>query len=177
MTQRVQIIDGILSKERCSQLIEKLEDSPLLQAERNGANYYRSVFFDEHLAKELEQAISRYVPRDIKATRLSDRFRFSKYNPGGKFSLHQDGIYQDPRTGERSAYTLSIFLNDEFSGGETAFFDGDNMIEAESNRNNPLTTKPVIGRGVLFPREVYHCGNEVENGYKYLLRTDVMVSI
>jgi hypothetical protein len=68
--------------------------------------------------------------------------------------------------GNKNWLTLNIFLNDEFNDGETDFL----------NHNNELVirAKPKTGRAVLFDRNWKHRGNKVLNGYKYLLRTDVM---
>lgn len=174
-TQYVQVILKLFSPEECKLLVAKLEDSPLLEAERNGAEYYRSVFFNKSLAETISKRMFHLVPQyaNKRPTEVSDRFRFSKYNPGGAFSLHQDGMYQDPRNGRRSAYTLSIFLNDDFTGGETAFYDGNSLSSAVETFSVP----PEVGKAILFPREVYHCGNEVKTGFKYLLRTDIMVDL
>ena len=169
----VQVIPQLLTKEECSELVQMLEDSPLLQAERNGANYYRSVVFDKDLARKIEKRVKRFIPAEINATEVSDRFRFSKYRPGGKFSLHQDGIYQDPRNGRRSSYTISIFLNEKYNGGETVFYNGTTL----DNAREALSVTPETGKAIIFPREVYHCGNEVLDGNKLLLRTDIMVEI
>jgi len=129
--ERVQIIPDLFSKEECDALIAKLEDSPLLQADRNGADYQRSVIYDQAIANILTKRMSHLIPRDINAVCISDRIRFSKYNPNGEFSLHQDGIHQDPRTGYRSTYTLSIFLNDGFTGGETDFLFGNQSKQCQ----------------------------------------------
>jgi predicted 2-oxoglutarate/Fe(II)-dependent dioxygenase YbiX len=86
------------------------------------------------------------------------------------FALHQDGIYQDPQSGDRSTTTLSVFLNDDYAGGETEFFQGTNLRNARS----AFVAQPEAGKGVLFPREVYHKGNRVDGEAKYLLRTDLM---
>jgi len=40
-----------------------------------------------------------------------------------------------------------------------------------------LTVKPKTGRASLFDSQQNHCGNKVTSGYKFLLRTDVMVSL
>lgn len=172
---QVRVIENLLSEEECRVIVAKFLDSPLLQAERNGANYKRSVLFDRDLAEKLALRVKQYIPKSWNVVELSDRFRFSKYVPGGEFALHQDGIYQDPRTGRRSGYTLSIYLNDDYVGGETTFFNGKTLEEAMGSKGTPIPPKP--GRAILFPRQVYHCGNKVLNKEKYLLRTDLMVGM
>ena len=99
---------------------------------------------------------------------LNDHFRFSKYHKGQFFDIHKDGINQDSK-GNMSALTLNIFLNEDFKGGETDFF---NSFDRNDLR---FSITPKIGRGGLFYAHQYHSGNEILEGTKYLLRTDVMV--
>ena len=141
----------------------------MLQADRNGADYQRSLFHNPGLAQEIHKRVRDLLPS---GQYVSERFRFSHYRPGGLFSLHQDGVHQDPKTGDRSVKTLSVFLNDDYEGGETEFFEGNNLTSAES----VFLGVPETGKAILFPREVYHRGNKVVNGDKYLLRTDIMSS-
>ncbi len=49
---------------------------------------------------------------------VNDCFRFSKYDVGGHFQPHMDGLYVSNRNC-RSVFTLLIYLNDDFSGGNT----------------------------------------------------------
>ena len=53
-----------------------------------------------------------------------------------------------------------IYLNDDFKGGETRF--------------NDLTVHPNTGKALLFIHEQKHESIPVEEGMKYVLRTDVM---
>ena len=149
------------------------------------------LFIDDELANKLYLRIQNYLPQNRHISGLSNRFRFSKYVKGGKFALHQDGIYQDPNNGHRSFMTLNIFLNDDYTkceafgyeaqlrrswvytGGETDFFDGESLGQVSNRR----TAYPKVGRGALFYREIFHRGNKVTDGVKYLLRTDVMSPI
>ena len=96
----------------------------------------------------------------------NDHFRFSKYTVGEEFKRHRDGVNQDSN-GFRAKYTVNIFLNDDFEGGSTEFFNesGTSIFDAV----------PAVGRGMIFDGQIIHCGNKVTKGVKYLLRTDVMV--
>jgi len=88
------------------------------------------------------------------------------FRPGEEFKKHADGINQD-KYGNRSRYTVNIFLNDDFTGGETTFWIG---VGGERK-----VAYPKAGRGAVFTRETLHCGNRVLTGQKFLIRTDVMV--
>lgn len=85
--------------------------------------------------------------------------RYYRYPPGQKFALHRDGFL--PRdNGEQSKLTCILYLNDDFTGGETAVKNV--MIE------------PRQGMALIFRHEFPHEGRPVLTGTKYVLRTDVM---
>ena len=96
---------------------------------------------------------------DCHAIGLNERFRYYRYTPGQKFALHRDGAYQR-ENGEESKLTCILYLNDDFTGGETAV--------------NDRVVKPQQGMALIFRRELLHEGRPVLDGSKYVLRTDVM---
>jgi predicted 2-oxoglutarate/Fe(II)-dependent dioxygenase YbiX len=121
---------------------------------------------NEEFADVLYKRIQPFLPPGT--VRCNEYFRFSKYHPGQEFTKHTDGTNQD-KYGNRSQYTLNIFLNKDFGGGETEFFDKYGQLAVRAI--------PEPGRAALFDRGILHCGNKVSSGNKYLLRTDVMVPI
>ena len=97
----------------------------------------------------------KYVPCGINPC-----LRISKYNPGGCFKYHYDeNYYGGPDVG---FHTILIYLNNTFEGGATCFSD-------ELGRINPQE-----GMAVVFYHRTLHCGNKVESGTKYVIRTEVM---
>ena len=79
--------------------------------------------------------------------------------------MHRDGV--NVADGKKSFTTVNIFLNSEFEGGETSFFtDSSELV---------IKVKPVTGRAAIFDRNIYHTGNTVLKGVKYLMRTDIMI--
>ena len=88
---------------------------------------------------------------------------------------HQDGAYETPDKTELSFYTLHLYLNEsdpvgpggELVGGSTAFHSW--------NMKQEFRVVPKIGRVLIFQhRDLLHSGEEVENGIKLTLRTDLM---
>ncbi|MCA9067586.1 MAG: hypothetical protein KDA84_01600, partial [Planctomycetaceae bacterium] len=64
---------------------------------------------------------------------------------------------------------LMIYLNEDFTGGETSFDD--------SYSNEPFDAfevTPQTGMALCFAHHVHHKGEPVLEGRKYVLRTDVM---
>jgi len=164
-------VDDIFTAEQCQKLIAVAEDIGFKPIDNDVAQYGRVTIIRPDLARALHQRLQSYMPRHIDGnpiTGLNDHFRFSKYHPGQQFKIHKDGINQDS-SGARSALTLNIFLNDDFAGGSTDFFRSKNEADLR------FSVTPATGRGALFFAQQYHCGKEVTSGFKYLLRTDVMV--
>jgi prolyl 4-hydroxylase len=166
------VVDGVLTAEECRHFIALLDrPEELVAVDRGFANYDRNILVSAEWAGRIFERIRGVLPAgagtgDLKTEiYLNDHFRFSKYRPGQSFHIHRDGFNADA-SGGRSFMTVNIFLNDDFLGGETAFYDGSREV---------LRARPAPGRGAIFDGQIYHAGLEVREGYKYLLRTDLMM--
>lgn len=129
-----------------------------------GRNNCRAAIEDENLAGVLWGRLKRLVPKQLensKAVGLNERLRFYRYEAGQDFSRHRDGYYLR-ESGERSLLTLMIYLNADFAGGETYFPECERVIT------------PQTGTLLLFSHRLWHEGQRVTSGRKYVLRTDVM---
>ena len=161
------VVDNLLTQEECSYFIQLLDtDDGLEDVDRGFAFYKRNTLVSEELAQTLHKRLEPLLTQTIQQPIvLNTHFRFSKYLPGQYFDTHTDGVNQDEK-GRKSFMTINIFLNDNFEGGETDFLD--------NQKNLVLSAKPVPGRGAIFDRLIYHRGNVVRGGFKYLIRTDIM---
>lgn len=134
----------------------------ILKGVRNNS---RITFIDQALAERMwekfkEHAVKYFANSEV--TGLNEMFRFYKYEPGQRFKKHIDGSYI--RNDEEASYfTLMIYLNDNFEGGETIF--------------QGHIIKPLTGTAVAFYHGMKHSGEEVKSGVKYILRTDVMYKL
>jgi len=180
-------IDNIFTKSECKKLIKHAEKTGWHQP-GTGGSYLRSMLISTHFAKLLEKRIGKYIPKIYDAVYYSngkplksyqwqyvginDHFRFSKYSHNGKFPMHNDGQNFD-KDDNQSYMTINIFLNDDFNGGETEFYH-DPEYKPDGAFESRFVVDPKIGRGALFFHDQAHTGNKVKNGYKYLIRTDVM---
>ncbi len=90
-------------------------------------------------------------------------FRFTKYEKGDFFLNHLDGGHVENED-ERSVLTLMIYLNEEFKGGETVFYED----------LNKFVIKPKKNLAVIFNHDIYHEGREIEEGFKYIVRSGGM---
>jgi hypothetical protein len=76
-----------------------------------------------------------------------------------------------------SKFTFLVYLNDDFSGGGTAYYTPSSTIGSLDAH----TVQPRQGCVVLFPHghaaSLVHEGCFCERGVKYIIRTDVLYSI
>lgn len=177
-------IDNILSPSECIKLIkqsnnisnDKLGNRSWHIPQNNRGTYQRAILVDTKLAKKLFNRIKKIIPKSLVEENheiyLNNWFRFSKYNMNGEFPIHRDGKNYDVNGGE-SFCTLNIFLNEDFYGGSTIFY--------EEDKNNNIYERfkilPKTGRGGFFFAEQLHSGEKViqKSETKYLLRTDLMI--
>lgn len=162
------LVDGILTAEECARFIEELDKPAELRTVDSGfALYDRNVMISAAWAGEVRRRIVGLLPEAVRdVCVINDHFRFSKYLEGGYFDIHRDGVNVDG-SGNYAVYTVNIFLNTGFHGGQTEFFNGAQELVVRA--------EPKAGRGAIFDTNIYHRGCEVRGMYKYLLRTDVMV--
>ena len=140
-------VDNILTKEECIKYMKLFDDpSKVEKIDDKHRKYYRVLFQDQELADKLLEKVNTYIPKKIKkiTVGMNKYIRLSKYEPGQFFGIHKDGINFDKDNKQNMSYaTLNIFLNDNFSGGETIFYDN-------SKKNVTLSCKPKQGRGSFF---------------------------
>jgi prolyl 4-hydroxylase len=128
---------------------------------------------DEALATRLWERSAKYfwpLGRDEqwKPNRLNTRFSYYRYQPGEQFKTHYDRPWS-PTEDESSFYTYMVYLNDDFEGGNTSFYTGDDYGFCR------FFVKPEKGMLLAFKQlDNLHEGGIVTAGEKYVLRSDVM---
>ena len=167
-------VPSVYSKDECASLVHRIdalgpELAPVTTARgpvvRTDIRTNERVMFDDDaLANELFTRLRPHLPATLGGRSLQGanvRFRGYRYRPGQAFKPHFDGSYR-PSASLESELTLLLYLNDDFTGGETAFLDLDASV------------RPERGSVLLFAHRVLHEGAEVTSGTKYVLRSDVM---
>lgn len=165
-------IEGFLSPEECQEYIDYSEQigyHAALINTNDGAkmlpdvrNNHRILLDDVDLAEHFFQRARPHLPQEFQGWRLcgfNERLRFYRYGAGEFFKRHKDGTYVRS-SDEESALTFMIYLNQDFEGGDTEF--------------NWEVVKPQTGMALVFPHRMTHQGSQVREGFKYVLRTDVM---
>jgi len=178
---RIFVIHRFLTDDECRSFIGRSEQAGYDEATITTANGFvmakeirdnaRLILDDARLANDLWQRARPFMPErveDWRAVGFNERFRFYRYDSGQKFAPHFDG-YFSRENGERSRLTFMVYLNSDFTGGETRFYD--------ENRTLSVTVRPESGMALGFVHLQLHEGAPVVTGRKYVLRTDVMYAV
>ncbi len=176
-------IDGFLSPTECDNWIKWSENhgyEDALIVSQDGAvrnedirNNDRIIHDNADYAEELWQRAKPHIPTVFSgrnAIGLNERFRFYRYDVGQKFDWHLDGSFVRDN-GEKSQFTFLIYLNDDYDGGTTSFSSFKSPMVYED-----FSIAPKKGNALLFFHPIFHRGDEVTDGMKYVIRSDVMYS-
>lgn len=167
-------LDDFLSPEECADELRRAEAQGFTEAPITTGlgpvrmpsvrNNRRVMQDDPARADALWARLEPYAPRIPFATAvgLNERLRTYRYDPGQYFRRHLDGAYSRSAR-ERSLYSVLIYLNGDFEGGETAF--------------GGLKVTPRPGMLLAFRHRIRHEGRAVVRGRKYVLRTDLMYQL
>jgi len=101
--------------------------------------------------------ISKHIPKSVKVDPNVQIYTLP--DGGGIVPLHIDQDFQVD--GLTARYSVLIYLNDAYTGGETVF-----------NRNM-FAPKVPVGAGLVFRHNILHEGLKVTSGEKHVLKTDL----
>jgi WD40 repeat protein len=182
------VIPSLFSKIECEQLLNTDIKNSFQKAISNYPTYYRNndrfVLDDEELAKQLFEKVRPYLPETIEVNfaiqaengiwhlkELNSRIRFCKYSANQYFHRHLDGVhYRNDTT--QSKLTFMIYLNSatDFKGGRTLFF--------KTKETNEIWASYIPKQGdlIIFDHNVWHEGEVLTKGEKFVLRSDILYS-
>lgn len=182
------VIPSLFSKAECEELLNVNRKESFQKAISNYPTYYRNnerfVTDDNELSIQLFKKVKPYLPKTIKIDssikaengiwkikELNNRLRFCKYSENQYFNKHQDGIHYRNET-TQSKLTFMIYLNNasEFKGGRTLFY------ETKETDKIWASYIPKQGDLIVFDHNVWHEGEVVKQGEKYVLRSDILYS-
>lgn len=189
-------IPNILTKQECLTIIQQANNishkltnavhSDELSTEEYGWSningYNRALIVNSELTTKMFEKVKRLIPAEYNGnviTHINPSIRLLNYENYGKLPIHYDAANIDLSNNKihKTVFILSIYLNDNFNGGETDFIDFD-TLEVEKS------IKPQTGKAIIFSLNNAHRGNKVieldnNDGYelpsrKYLLKCDIM---
>ncbi|KAM9998902.1 hypothetical protein ACTFIZ_002477 [Dictyostelium cf. discoideum] len=184
-------VTNVLTKEECLHFIEESERKGYVSIEKEFPTRYRNNLRYLGTSNKLSDILwERLEPifreSDLEGVRpygfdqkgvwipigIDNCFTFSKYLPGGRFKAHYDAVFAD-NPDRRSIYTIQIYLNDGFKGGNTNFFTSENPLLLHRHVLEDSVV-PESGTAIIFNHDTLHDGGEVLEGIKYIIRVDMM---
>jgi hypothetical protein len=176
----VHLVSNLLSPSECHQIIEDHEKS-LISTSGAYSSRLRHMYLDYKLVDVLWDrlkpfyASARVVDEEgqaWRATSLNPFLRFCKYKPGDDFGPHQDGRRM-MNVNEQSFMTVNIYLTTVpiAHGGATRVLE---RSEGDNKHKVIGAMQPVEGMASIFRDSLFHDGERLKEGVKYLLRTDVI---
>jgi hypothetical protein len=92
---------------------------------------------------------------------------YAAINENQQFPIHTDTGYEyDDQDSKYSKYTVLTYLNDDFEGGNTLFFD--------DNFKQIVQIMPKRGRTLIFDIDLFHSGEKVTKYSKYWIGTELV---
>jgi WD40 repeat protein len=183
------IVEQFLSASECDELIARAERSGFREASADYPPSYRDncrlALDDDELAARLLARLRPHAPATLherpaageqsrwQLASLNARLRFCRYRAGQQFRIHQDGVYFAPDA-QQSRLTFMVYLSDgsQFSGGDTLFYaSGPSQLETPAVI---ARIRPRQGMLILFDHAIWHAGEPVRDGEKYILRSDLI---
>ncbi|XP_055880160.1 uncharacterized protein LOC106078906 [Biomphalaria glabrata] len=198
------LLNSVLTLQECKQFIddgEALGFNDILYSHKDYRSCQRLSFQSTELATHLWQRIQGHLksvvidqdphnlhiegaPLLMQGTwvpkGLNNIFRLARYKPGGHFAPHNDGYFVQSAS-VRSLQTFMVYLNSNFSGGSTNFIDPSQKLYKGSDgkycaeeKNILCRIQPEEGQAIIFNHNRLHEGEKLNEGQKYILRTDIM---
>lgn len=180
------VIPKLFSKQECKALLNPEIKNSFQKANFNYPTYYRNndrfVVDNNQLANHLFEKVKPFLPQTIRINNinpvesgiwqlyeLNNRIRYCRYKQGQYFNRHLDGVHF--RSNEiQSKLTFMLYLNgeDEFTGGRTLFYKtkASALVWAEY--------LPHQGDLIVFDHNIWHEGERLFSGQKFVLRSDIL---
>ncbi len=176
------LVKDFLSEKECLNLIQYSNSIQYTKASPAYPPSYRNndrlVIDDAKFASELFQRAYNFLPHQIvdpdgarwQLVGINERFRFCRYKAGQFFKIHRDGVYYQ-NDAIQSKLTFMVYLNggEDFGGGLTRFF------ESRDPTSKIITAiTPQQGALVYFNHDLWHDGQELLHGEKFIMRSDIL---
>jgi predicted 2-oxoglutarate/Fe(II)-dependent dioxygenase YbiX len=128
---------------------------------------FENPILTRFLMDRLCKVVPLYLEREQPAAfaGLNPLLRFNLYPEGTYFKEHVDGVFYSAVHPTCSVYTMILYLNDDFSAGET-------VLHIDGTKR--MSIVPQIGKVLILDQRIKHEGRPVSLGEKMTLRTDIM---
>lgn len=133
----------------------------------NAGSFNNQKWSDQTLATIFYSKLEKHIEPSPLALRSNHWIMTGQYTPGQQFNMHTDtGLYYDRDAREKTQWTLLIYLNDNFEGGDTIFY---NEKWEETQR-----IRPEKGKALLFDIDLWHRGDVLKSGEKRWIGCEII---
>ena len=164
-------IPNFFNAQECTHYIKMLKDKQAPNFTDSG-QFTNKKWIDLDLAKSFYSRLGGERGCGIDNALYPNKYIMAgHYIPGNSFSIHTDtGLFYDSQLNHKSQWTLLVYLNENFHGGETIFYDTNTWDITH-------TIKPETGKALIFDIDLWHSGAPVENGEKYWIGCEIIGKI
>jgi prolyl 4-hydroxylase len=181
-TSQIELIEiqNFLTEEECDEIIKMSEpllaDSHVYDSDNDNvqkeSRISKQCWFNDDRHKLIEYISNKCANATSTNKTCQEQLQVVKYTEGGFFNPHFDPCVGDAKFCERMnkgsghrKYTVLIYLNDDFEGGETEF--PDLGIKIYPQKGKAVIFKSVDEEGNII-KESKHGGNSVTKGEKWV---------
>ena len=159
-------MNNFLTASECEIYIQLINTNTNNVPFTNNGAFINNKWIDETLSHNFYNKLLTYNIED-NIVRPNSVIMTGKYVEGNSFSMHTDtGLYYDREKKEKTQWTLLIYLNDDFEGGETIFYDDE--------WNETQIVVPKQGTAILFDIDLWHKANILYKGEKYWIGCEMI---
>lgn len=164
---KVLLIDNFLDVEECNVYINQINEKKDIINFTNEGKFKNDKYIDPDLSMLFYNRIGYDVINKLNVVKPNNLIMTGKYEVGQSFSLHTDtGLYFNLEQKLKSTYTMLIYLNDDFEGGHTLFYD--------DKFNHLFNIIPKKGMALIFDIDMWHSGQQLSSGTKYWIGCELI---
>ncbi len=155
------LLPRALTPEQCAEMIRL----PVVMHhdDEGGHAAHAKTLILPHVAAALSTAVEGLDLGRFEAVQVDEMMKAYRLQaPEGAVPAHCDEDFAGP-DGTEALFSLIVYLNDGYAGGETAFADG------------PTVGAHAVGDALLFRHDIRHEALPVLAGVKHVLKTDLFV--
>ncbi|MES2733446.1 MAG: 2OG-Fe(II) oxygenase [Bacteroidota bacterium] len=180
------VIPKLFSEAECKGLLTEHIQQSFQKAIEHYPTYYRNndrlVIDSEPLAQQLLEKVKPFLPEILTVQsdnsveqgvwhlkELNNRFRYCRYTTGQYFNRHLDGVhYRSHQVQSKLTFMLYLNSSDGFEGGRTLFY------RSKESQEIWAAYLPKQGDLIIFDHNIWHEGEKLLAGEKYVLRSDIL---
>lgn len=162
----IRTYNNFLTHDECNYFIELIKNKNAPSFTNTG-NFINKKWTDLELSNKFYNRLMD-ITNDTNFLRPNNLIMAGYYQKEKSFGIHTDtGLYYNTELNQKSRWTLLIYLNDNFDGGETVFYDTNTW-------NKVCEIKPKIGKALLFDIDLWHSGSPIVDGEKYWIGCEII---